>query len=279
MYIRFSSRNQGLCFHKGSAILAIVIILCIVTSLLAFSAAKISQVAVNTTTSNKTTLQAQHYANSKAELIQAERYSKLSSSLRAQIPGTDYYEEVIVGAETAYPTNSKIKQRICTINVYKGNESIPRSSFKLTRYSVSEGTYVPKGTILPWYGKISEIPEGFFLCNGKNGTPDLRDKFLVGAGNSYGLGDTGGEATHKLTVDELPKHFHQTCALFPEAGWDATNGGGEESSGGPMRLAVGDNIPYHYTNYWKAFTGYAGSDQPHENRPPYYALYYIMKVL
>jgi hypothetical protein len=58
--------------------------------------------------------------------------------------------------------------------------------------AVNTGTTVPAGAIIMWSGSIGSIPAGYVICNGSNGTPDLRDSFVVGAGNSYGVGSTGG---------------------------------------------------------------------------------------
>ena len=55
---------------------------------------------------------------------------------------------------------------------------------------------VPIGGIIQWSGAIVDIPINFALCDGDNGTPDLRDKFIVGAGSAYGVGQTGGALTH-----------------------------------------------------------------------------------
>jgi hypothetical protein len=51
---------------------------------------------------------------------------------------------------------------------------------------------IPAGSIIMWSGSIGAIPVGYYLCNGSNGTPDLRDRFVVGAGNTYAVGNTGG---------------------------------------------------------------------------------------
>jgi hypothetical protein len=58
--------------------------------------------------------------------------------------------------------------------------------------SIAQATAVPSGGIIAWSGSIGSIPSGYVLCNGSNGTPDLRDRFLVGSGTSYSVGSTGG---------------------------------------------------------------------------------------
>lgn len=121
---------------------------------------------------------------------------------------------------------------------------------------------VPSGVIVMWSG--ASIPAGWALCDGgvHNGvqTPDLRDMFIVGAGSSYSIGATGGEASHTLTVAEMPSHSHP---------------------GLRTEKHVGDASPHDYDAYKcrsDGTTGSTGGDQPHENRPPYYALAYIMKL-
>jgi microcystin-dependent protein len=119
---------------------------------------------------------------------------------------------------------------------------------------------IPSGVIVMWSGSIASIPSGWALCDGTNGTPDLRDRFIVGAGSSYNPGDTGGENVHTLTIDEMPRHRHTVTTT----GYSWTGSG---------YITVGDNP-------WPEFgaTNYEGGGQPHENRPPYYALAYIMKL-
>lgn len=67
---------------------------------------------------------------------------------------------------------------------------------------------VPSGIICMWSGESTAIPNGWHLCDGSSGTPDLRDRFIVGAGDTYKVKDTGGEATHTLTTNEMPSHNH-----------------------------------------------------------------------
>lgn len=127
------------------------------------------------------------------------------------------------------------------------------------------GDSCPVGTILPYIGTIANIPRKWALCDGSNGTPDLRDRFFVGAGYSYGLGAIGGENFHILTLDEMPAHSHLYFDYCPENGWD----GNYMIAGG-----AGDN---HRQPYYR-YTEPAGSSYAHENRPPFYAVYWIMKV-
>lgn len=66
---------------------------------------------------------------------------------------------------------------------------------------------LPSGTIIMWAGAIGTIPGGFVLCDGTLGTPDLRDRFVVGAGNTYSVNDTGGSTQHNHTFTG-DGHFH-----------------------------------------------------------------------
>jgi len=100
---------------------------------------------------------------------------------------------------------------------------------------------VVTGGIILWSGAIGAIPAGYVLCNGANGTPDLRNRFIVGAGSTYAVGANGGSNL-------------QTTNLAIAAMGD----GNLQDMGG-----VGDF--YTYTDQF-------------DNRPPYYALAYIMKT-
>jgi len=142
---------------------------------------------------------------------------------------------------------------------------------------------IPSGCIIIWSGAIGSVPSGYYLCDGTNGTPDLRNSFVLGAGNSYSVGQTGGStdaivvnhthtATSTSTVTD-PGHFHNSY------GNGAPNGGGAGSaltSGGNSPLATqsavtGITVATSTTN---ASAGVSGTGA---NMPPYYALAYIMK--
>jgi microcystin-dependent protein len=145
-------------------------------------------------------------------------------------------------------------------------------------------TTLPSGCIIIWSGSTGSIPSGFLLCDGTNGTPDLRNSFVLGAGNNYTVGQTGGSTdaivvshTHTATSTVTdPGHYH----LQPNSG----------GAGGTITAASGlantGNISYSgYYGTANATTGITvattnqstGASGANANMPPYYALAYIMK--
>lgn len=124
--------------------------------------------------------------------------------------------------------------------------------------SVTVKGWTPPGGIIEWSGAVTDIWPGWALCDGSNGTPDLRDRFVVGAGGGYAVGATGGEATHTLTISEIPAHSHSYSAITGDGG----------------SIAGGSSV---YGSYLRS-TGSAGGGAAHENRPPFYALAYIMRL-
>ena len=131
--------------------------------------------------------------------------------------------------------------------------------------SITGNGAIPVGGIIPWYGQESGVPSGWAVCNGHNGTPDLRSRFIVAAGSGYAIGGTGGEERHQVTVDEMPSHLHS----YKYRGADIDDGWKNKNN----LYAVS------HTYVWNtAYTDYVGGDAPHENRPPYYALFYIMRI-
>lgn len=97
---------------------------------------------------------------------------------------------------------------------------------------------VPSGVITMWSGSIASIPTGWVLCDGLNGTPDLRNRFVLAAGNNYVVGQTGGASSVALAVDNLPVHAHNFSgnAVTSDAGAHTPSGnistGGSHSHSG-----------------------------------------------
>eukprot|EP01083_Nonionella_stella_P199203 730654_1 len=75
----------------------------------------------------------------------------------------------------------------------------------------------PCGYISMWYGPLDLLPHYYQLCDGTNGTPDMRNRFPIGAGIDYQLGDTGGSHTFQITVDNLPSHKHDFASVHTDA--------------------------------------------------------------
>ena len=143
------------------------------------------------------------------------------------------------------------------------------------------GNAFVSGMIMLWSGSIASIPSGWLLCNGASGTPDLRDRFIVGAGNNYAVAATGGTAdavvvSHTHTASSAvtdPGHVHYTYGAYggggnPGGSLNVNNPGGQNQA---VTTAT-TGITVATTN---TATGVSGTNQ---NLPPYYALAYIMKA-
>lgn len=160
---------------------------------------------------------------------------------------------------------------------------------------VGNGT-IPIGGIIMWSGTLAAIPLGWALCNGSSGTPDLRERFIVGAGGDnpsvngstgYNPGNTGGDNTVTLTVNQIPSHNHDGITGVDSPDHTHTSSFiRDRSSGATGNAVLGDEN--YYGNQFVTSGGAStrhqhsipsqGGSQSHENRPPYYALAFIMRV-
>jgi len=171
--------------------------------------------------------------------------------------------------------------------------------------------YLPSNVIVMWSGSVASIPTGWRLCNGTNGTPDLRDRFIVGAGSTYSPGNTGGINSNTLTGNQIPAHNHGVGTLKGDITGTATLSAGGAHTHGPIEQASGSGttsgnssksggtpsqgndltIPSTgsghshtgtITGLTDTITGSTANNSTSgtsvENRPPYYALAYIMKI-
>ena len=159
------------------------------------------------------------------------------------------------------------------------------------------------------YGS-SSAPSGWQLCNGASAStsalqsvvgsnvPDLRDRFIVAAGNSYSQGNTGGEASVTLTTAQMPSHDHDADASsnatsnvsdpghrHQSRGFGTDDDGGDQHTGSQNNslrnnaiedATTGINVSTNVTTTIDIDN--EGSGQSHENRPPYYALTFIIKT-
>ena len=141
----------------------------------------------------------------------------------------------------------------------------------------------PSGFILIWYPPDTKnstldlvantVPAGWAICDGKNGTPDLRGRFVLMAQDTiplvnvppgatiHSIGQTGGKEKHALTEAEMPAHSHTTGLSW------GGNGGNLRF----LQYGIGYNDGIQSTSS-------KGGSNPHEIMPPYYTLIYLMKL-
>jgi hypothetical protein len=165
----------------------------------------------------------------------------------------------------------------------------------------------PIGGIIIWSGSIAAIPATWQLCNGTNGTPDLRDRFIVGAGTTYAVGATGGANTvtpagtvsgttagTALTEAQMPKHWHNmkgpnagAVPQGPITGFSNYGGGtpddtgwlyGTFSTGGGSVSGSNDTGTANGSPHTHSLSGATLTGTSQDNRPLYYALCYIQKM-
>lgn len=149
-----------------------------------------------------------------------------------------------------------------------------------TTYNASLNQVIPTGVIVMWSGSVASIPAGWALCNGTNGTPNLIDKFVLGAGiSSPAVGATGG-SKDAIVVD----HTHTATSTVNDPGHShtynfrdrATSGASVGSSNNaPATAQTSNNTTGITVSTSIASTGSSGTNA---NLPPYYALAYIMKL-
>ena len=183
---------------------------------------------------------------------------------------TDILEEHIIDLQSK---NKKLTERV---------------EQKISEIAELKRHIMPKGTIVMWSGNRDNIPKGWLLCDGKNGTPDLRNRFIIGVGDRYKVNAKGGTESHKhnitvnghqLTINQIPSHTHSA-----HSGWQL------------WAKVSGSHMPGHFSGTdtigGKSFLGAGltntGGNQAHSHGasasnsghlPPYYALCFIVKVI
>lgn len=182
----------------------------------------------------------------------------------------------------------------------------PKSTYELTvLLQQMTPRMVPVGAIMMWAGAINEIPTGWKLCDGSNGTPDLRSKFVVGYNASEtdynAVGKTGGAKQVALTKNQMPKHNHTAAnagahnhtyndSYYIEtastlSGKSKVPGTSTENFGASYVGSGSTDTNNNAILYRQRTTGNAanhthsiseeGNNEAHENRPPYYSIAFI----
>ncbi len=152
---------------------------------------------------------------------------------------------------------------------------------------------LPSGMIVMWSGTLANIPSGWVLCDGSNGTPNLLDRFIVSVpNNGTNPGATGGANTYSLSVAQLPSHNHTGSGTTSADGSHTHTLPGYHltgQAGGPLPWYNWANSSYavntnttsadgQHTHSYSFTTSATGSGAAVDNRPAYYALAFIMKL-
>lgn len=192
-----------------------------------------------------------------------------------------------------------------TANHYMQHD--PAGADPLTGYAL-EDRGIPIGGIILWSGAIADIPDNWALCDGTNGTPDLRNSFVVGAGDTYSPDDTGGSATqadhtghgahsdHSDHTGHGAHGDHSTHATHSSHRHTAATGKGTQAGTSfnswqqdtTPQSSVQDTAQSHDAHSAHSNNGAISSHSAHANNgaisahgtnlPPYYALAYIMRT-
>jgi len=191
--------------------------------------------------------------------------------------------------------------------IYSGGDLVVNGDIKSGKTNILHHL-MPKGSIIA-FNSSTKIPYGWTICDGRNGSPNLTGRFIMGASQSRKLNTKGGLERVKLSLNQMPKHSHamnysgrhnhtanisragrhnhyatQYHANFKHKG-RATEGSTKNDGDGSFKQyssMSGDHshsISIHNSGQHKHSLNYSGSNHSHENMPPYYALIYIMKII
>ncbi len=198
---------------------------------------------------------------------------ELMAQLKDQQTGTDADSFVVGGAFTctgaAVFSSTVALGASATATTQSANDNSTKVA--TTAYVAA---VIPSGVIVIWSGSAGAIPSGWNLCNGSNGTPDLRDRFVVGAGSTYAVGNTGGTkdaivVSHSHSISDSG-HSHDVRIPSRAVGNNAT-ALYSTSDGSTKSTVTSDSAN---TGISINSTGDSGTNA---NLPPYYALCYIQK--
>ena len=170
---------------------------------------------------------------------------------------------------------------LSTSPTFTGTPLAPTASISTDNTQIATTAFVrdiiPAGVILLWSGSIASVPSGWLLCDGTNGTPDLRDRFVVGAGSTYAVGATGGSANATLV-----SHTHTATSTVSDPGHThqiPNNDGAVFGSSANSNRGFSASTSSSFTGITVATSiSTEGSSGTNANLPPYYALAYIMKA-
>lgn len=176
--------------------------------------------------------------------------------------------------------------KVAEVKIYKDGEDNPRYNTEIPLSSLGSSFSVPIGGIIAYTGSLNALPLNYHICDGTNGTPDLRDRFIVGAGSSYNLNTIGGTSTNILALNQLPNLADFLNKTIAVQGNNQVNGSNNLVSNLPIRAWSWEyfqknegNTHGYFKNAFATIPGTSNSfGQPIENKPPYMALYWVMRI-
>jgi microcystin-dependent protein len=142
------------------------------------------------------------------------------------------------------------------------------------------GATIPAGLISMWSGSIGSIPSGWYLCDGSNGTPNLTDRFIIGAGSTYAVNGTGGVSSITLTTNNMPAHTHTATVTDPghlHSDTGTQQGFGSTSGPDSNQAWSGTHNTATATTGISVTNSSTGSGTSFSILNPYYALAFIQK--
>lgn len=233
-----------------------------------------------------------------------------TASLPANLASETYVNTAISNLVNAAPATLDTLNELAAA---LGNDASFATTITTALGTKTTETYVnarmPSGVIVMWSGSIATIPTGWLLCNGTSGTPDLRNRFIVGAGSTYAVAAVGGTTdtvlvshSHSGSTSAEGSHSHTFSGNTGGQSVDHSHSMGyymddDNGNNGYLGIVDGDNAQSsNYqtggtsSNHVHGFSGTTsgGSSHSHtissdgvsgtnQNLPPYYALAYIMK--
>lgn len=253
--------------------------------------------------------------------IQGNLVGNVTGDVTGDLTGdvTGNVEGDLIGDVTGNITGNVAGTLVGSIDVAAGSvnfapNQIPQNAVQFLS-GITLQDLVPAGAIIMWSGSLIEIPAGWALCDGTNGTPDMRDKFAVGAGLAFAVGAVGGSATHDhndatlsqqpahshtitvgqtaLTVGQMPAHQHRAIqvnsngvplGVFGTEEPEVTDGRRVDTENGAVAITLTESIGGGETH---GHSGASSSEAAHTHTitssaknhlPPYYAIAFIMKL-
>ena len=146
----------------------------------------------------------------------------------------------------------------------------------------TSGATIPAGLISMWSGSIGSIPSGWYLCDGSNGTPNLTDRFIIGAGSTYAVNGTGGVSSVTLVTGNMPAHTHTATVTDPghthTSNAQQQNTSNQLAGGGSFTTASATATINSATTGISVTNSSTGSGTSFSILNPYYALAFIQKA-